>query len=132
MIRTKGHIKFALGGAKDLLSFELGFAGAPMLCSRHVLECCNNSLGVTGSLCSTKAEFFLSWASTKAITLQVGVVVRTLHERPHKIIDGRNIQITATVSKLLKPFVMDCLGEVARWHLCRLRICETLREIKKM
>jgi hypothetical protein len=91
LIRTRGHIKFALGGAKDLLSFELGFVGAPMLCSRHVLEGCNNSLGVTGSLCNTKAEFFFSRASTRAITLQVGVVFSTWHERPHEIIHGGNI-----------------------------------------
>ena len=67
---------------------QLGFAGAPMLCSRHVLGECNNYLGVIGSLCNTKSKFFLSWASARAFTLQV---VSTLHEHPHEIIVGGNI-----------------------------------------
>jgi hypothetical protein len=42
------------------------------------------------------------------------------------IYDCSNIDIITPLVKLLKPFIVDRFGKIARWHLSKLRLGEIL------
>jgi hypothetical protein len=52
------------------------------------------------------------------------MVSNNLHENPNKIIYYSNIEINTPVARLLKPFVVDRFGKIARWHLNKLGLSE--------
>jgi hypothetical protein len=64
--------------------------------------------------------------------LQILIVFHNLHEYLDKIINCSNIETNTLVARLLKPIVVDCFGEIARWHLSKLRLGKILHMAQRI
>jgi hypothetical protein len=78
------------------------------------------------ALDSAKQQFLFPRTGASLLALQILVIADNLYECPNKIINCNNIQISTLVARLLKPFMVDRFGEIARGHLGKLQLGEML------
>lgn len=77
-------------------------------------------------MCDAKLEFFLGMADTGSIALEVLIICNALHERADEVVNCSDIEVRAPIARLLLPFVIDALRQIARRHLGELLFSQVL------
>ena len=68
------------------------------------------------SLCNSEEEFLLPGSHFCMLIFEELVIPYHLHEGPHQVVHCGNVEVVPTITRLLKPLVVNCLGEIAGRH----------------
>lgn len=77
-------------------------------------------------LCDTKLEFLLRRAGTVSISLEILIIGHTMYERMDEVVNCSDVEVKAPIARLLLPFIVGALCQIARRHFGQLFFSQVL------
>lgn len=94
-----------------------------------MLHCLWKSFRISKFLRSSHRKVSFGWTFTLVLTSQIHVVISTLYKSPNIAIYYGYMKIISSVSRLLKPLIINYLRKVARWHFIFLLVRQVLQKV---
>ena len=79
------------------------------------------------SLCNSEEEFLLPGSRSCMLVFEELVIPYHLHEGPHQVVHCGNVEVVSTITRLLKPLVVNGFGEIAGGHFSKVCLRQALQ-----